>query len=133
LDVLGLIPAIEWQSEEFQAKTGIRCRLNSAIKNVKLDKDTSTAIFRIYQEALNNVTRHSKATKVMVRVKQAKNIFELIISDNGRGITEKEKNNPTSFGLMSIRERLYPWRGVLTIEGTKSKGTRLKVTVPINE
>ena len=133
LDVLGLIPGIEWQSEEFQERTNIKCSVVSNIENIRLDKDVSTAVFRIFQEALTNVIRHSKATKVRVRLKQDKDIFELIISDNGVGITEEEKNNPASFGLIAMRARLYPWRGVLSIEGTEGKGTTLSVIVPNNE
>ena len=130
LDVLGLIPAIEWQSEEFQERTNIRCSVVSKIEEIRLDKDVSTAVFRIFQEALTNVIRHSKATKVKVRLKQDKDKFELIISDNGVGITEEEKNNPASFGLIAMRERLYPWRGDLSIEGTEGKGTTISVKVP---
>ena len=133
MDVLGLIPAIEWQSEEFQERTNIKCSVVSNIENIRLDKDVSTAVFRIFQEALTNVIRHSKSTKVRVRLKQDKDIFELIISDNGVGITEEEKNNPASFGLIAMRERLYPWRGGLSIKGTEGKGTTLSVIVPNNE
>lgn len=132
LDVLGLIPAIEWQSEEFQERTNIRCSVITNKKDVKLNKDVSTAVFRIFQEALTNVIRHSKATKVKVRLKQDKDKFELIIIDNGIGITEEEKNNPASFGLMAMRERLYPWQGILSINGKESKGTTLSVIVPNN-
>jgi len=133
LDVLGLIAAIEWQSEEFQEKTGIKCIVKKELEEVDLGKDASTAVFRILQEAFTNITRHSKATKVIVRLKQNKDKFELEISDNGIGITDEKKNDPVSFGLIAMRERLYPWRGELTIEGIESKGTTLCVKVPNNE
>lgn len=133
LDVLGLIPALEWQSEEFQEKTGIKCDVVTNIKDLQLDKDVSTAIFRIFQEALTNVIRHSKATKVAVRLKKDKGDFELIISDNGIGITDEKKNDPASFGLIAMRERLYPWRGELSIKSRKSKGTTLSIMIPNNE
>ena len=131
LDDFGLESAIEWQAEEFQKRTGVRCRVYSSVSNLDLTKDQSTAIFRIFQETLTNIMRHAGATKVDVRLEINKDTLTLEVADNGRGITETEIGNSQSFGLLGIRERLYPLNGKVDFIGHPNKGTRVIVRVPI--
>ena len=131
LDDFGLESAIEWQAEEFQKRTGVRCRVYSSVSNLDLTKDQSTAIFRIFQETLTNIMRHAGATKVDVRLEINKDTLTLEVADNGRGITETEIGNSQSFGLLGIRERLYPLNGQVDFIGHPNKGTRVIVRVPI--
>jgi signal transduction histidine kinase len=133
LDDFGLESAIEWQAGEFQSRTGIRCRIESNIAELDLIKEQSTAVFRIFQETLTNIMRHSGATEVSVRLEMNGDILLLEVADNGRGITEAEIGNSQSFGLLGIRERLYPWNGQVDFIGYSNKGTRVIVRVPISK
>jgi signal transduction histidine kinase len=132
LDDFGLESAIEWQAEEFKNRTGVRCRVESSVTDLNLTKEQSTAVFRIFQETLTNIMRHSNATKVDVRLEMNEDELILEVADNGRGITEAEISNSQSFGLLGIRERLYPWNGQVDFIGHPNKGTRVIVRVPIS-
>ena len=131
LDDLGLPAAIEWQAEEFHTRTGTKCEITVDPEDIILDKDRSTAIFRIFQETLTNVARHAKATKVKVSLKEKAGKIELKVRDNGKGITEEQVSNPTSFGLIGIRERTYYLGGNVVIKGLKDKGTTLTIRIPL--
>lgn len=133
LDVMGLGSAIEQQAEEFQNRTDVECMVNIFPEETNLDKDLSTTIFRIFQEALTNVARHAKATKVWVDLDTSADELTLQVVDNGRGITEEQISSPTSFGLLSMRERLSPWGGEFKISGGKDNGTTVNVEVPLSK
>ncbi|MFZ3136520.1 MAG: PAS domain S-box protein [Thermodesulfovibrionales bacterium] len=133
LDDLGLAAAIEWQAEEFQKRTGIQCKITIDPKDVTFDRDRNTAIYRIFQETLTNVARHAQATEVDVSLRQRDVQLELIVRDNGRGITEKELANPRSFGLIGIRERVKIFSGINIIKGVPGKGTTVTVRMPIRD
>ena len=132
LDDFGLEAAIEWQADEFQKRTGVRCRVHSSIAGLDLTKEQSTAVFRIFQETLTNIMRHAGATEVDVRLEMSKNTLILEVADNGRGITQAEVSNSQSFGLLGIRERLYPLNGQVDFIGHPNEGTRVVVRVPIS-
>ncbi len=131
LDDLGIIAAIEWQAEEFQNRTGIKCGLTVEPSEIILDDKLSIEIFRIFQEALTNVARHADATKVKVVLKDSDGKLVLKIKDNGRGITEKEITDPQSIGIIGIKERIYPWDGKIAISGIQGEGTTITVTIPL--
>jgi signal transduction histidine kinase len=107
LDHFGLGAAIEWQTEEFQTRTGIQCRVIVEPEDISLNQDYSTTIFRIFQEALTNVARHSKATKVRISLQQEENMVILNVNDNGKGITKEQISKPKSFGLMDENKSSY--------------------------
>jgi PAS domain S-box-containing protein len=130
LDVLGLMAALEWQAEEFQNRTGIECNLITVPEEISLDEKLSTDLFRIFQEIITNVARHARATKVTASFKKKNEYLELKVKDNGRGITAEQISDPTSFGLIGIRERIHPWRGKVAISGGPNKGTTVTVRVP---
>jgi PAS domain S-box-containing protein len=133
LDDLGLVAAIEWQAEEFQNRTGITCSLTIDPKDIVLDEKRSTALFRIFQEALTNVARHADATRVTASLRQKKGILELSMTDNGKGITEEQISDPKSFGLTGMRERIHPLGGQVKVTGVHRKGTAVTVTLPLDE
>lgn len=133
LDDLGLAAAIEWQTEEFQQRTGIRCDLTIEPRDISLDKDRNTAIFRILQETLTNVARHADASGVKVTLRQRNSQIELRVRDNGKGITEEQVNNPQSFGLIGIRERAKIFGGSNVIKGIPGRGTNVIVKIPVRE
>lgn len=130
LDDFGLADAIHWQANEFQSRTRIQCVVESVPEHIELDKDRSTALFRIFQEALTNVLKHAMATKVTARLTKNNDKITLEVIDNGKGITDEELSKPQSFGVMGMRERVYPWGGKVEITGHKNKGTKVKVSMP---
>ena len=135
LDDLGLVPAVEWQAQEFEEHTKIPCKLNINCEDESFDPEISTAVFRIFQEALTNVIRHAHATRVNVSLSKHSSKspnLELIVKDNGRGIAEDKVKSPMSYGIVGIRERLRRFDGTLEITGIPGKGTTLKVTLPLN-
>jgi len=133
LDDLGLAVAIEWQAEEFQNRTGIKCEITLAPKDIILDQDRSTAIFRIFQETLTNVARHANATRVKVSLKEDKGKLVLKVRDNGIGITQEQISAPKSFGLIGMQERAHFWGGKVKISGIRNKGTTVTVSIPLDK
>lgn len=133
LDNLGLIAAIEWQAQEFQARTGIRCDVASNIESLPLEKLYSTALFRIFQETLTNIVRHANATLVRVRINAEKDMITLIVEDNGRGIEPDEISNSRSLGLLGIRERALLLGGTMHISGITGVGTTVMIWIPLSE
>lgn len=132
LDDLGLMAAIEWQVQEFQERTRIKCELPAEGEDINLDRDLATAVFRILQEALTNVARHANATRVEVNLKEGDGQLVLQVRDNGKGITEKQIAHPKSFGLIGMRERARSWNGSIKIHGISGKGTTVTVSLPLN-
>jgi PAS domain S-box-containing protein len=130
LDDFGLLAAMEWQAREFDHRTGIRCGVSSNAKNIHLDKNASSSLFRVFQEALTNIARHSGAAKVNVRLKQGKNKLVMEIQDNGRGLKEDDVQPHKSLGILGMRERVQLMEGTFTIQGTLGEGTKIRVSVP---
>jgi signal transduction histidine kinase len=130
LDQLGLAAAIDWQAHEFQRRSGIRCNVSLPTEALQLDKDRSTAVFRIFQELLTNVARHANATRIDVAVRSESHEVVLTVEDNGRGIDHEVANSPKSLGLMGVRERVLPFGGHVDIAGVRGKGTAVRVTLP---
>lgn len=133
LDELGLIPAIEWHSNDFQQSTGIRCDCRLPQEDIILDRVKATAAFRIFQEALINVARHAHATRVSINFYAEEKYLLLEITDNGIGISEAQINDFRSLGLLGMRERAMTFGGELTIRGVTGKGTNLKLKIPRNQ
>lgn len=128
LDDLGLVPAIEWQAQEFENRTGIRCRLSSDAPDIPVEPDCATAVFRIVQEALTNVVRHANADLVNINIEREGQKLHLMIRDNGRGISQEEVSSSNSLGLIGMRERLLPLGGTIQITGLPGKGTTLHLS-----
>ena len=131
LDDLGLLPAIEWQAQEFQSRTEIRCHFGfGGGADLKVHPDCATALFRILQEALTNIVRHAEASQVKIKLREIKGTIELSIDDDGRGITTAQIHSPDSLGIIGMRERLRPFGGELRLSGAPGKGTTVTVRVP---
>jgi signal transduction histidine kinase len=133
LDHFGLSAAIEWQAEDFQKRTGINCKVSFHPEDIVLEQNISIVIFRIFQEALTNIMRHSDATEVKASLKAKDGMITLEVKDNGKGITEEEITNSNSFGLLGIRERVNFLGGNVTISGISNKGTAIKVNIPFKK
>lgn len=132
LDHLGLIAALEWQSNEFQTRTGIKCDVRTDLHEPVLTPDLATAFFRIFQETLTNVIRHAGATHVIVHLKEAAGRIILEVKDNGRGISPQDISNPRSMGLLGMKERAALLGGVFKIgPAPGGKGTVATVSIPL--
>lgn len=133
LDVLGLIPSIEWLAKDFKEKSGIECVFENSISSPDLEPKCSTEVFRILQEALTNIIRHANATKVTIKFVSDLNGYIVSVQDNGRGIKEEEKKSPYSLGLLGMRERALVFNGEVEIIGKEQKGTKLTIKIPNNK
>jgi PAS domain S-box-containing protein len=134
LDDLGLVPAIEWLANDFTSRYGIDVIRNIEPGNSVFTKDGATALFRIVQEALNNVACHAEATNVELTLHATGPHCVLRIADNGRGAGQHEIQNArddTSFGLIDLRERAHMLGGLVQIETAENKGFAITVTFPL--
>jgi signal transduction histidine kinase len=132
LDAFGLVAALRWQMQEFRARTGLRCRLFCHRSCDPVDRERSTALFRIFQEALTNVVRHAEATEVRARLTRTGSTLVLRVSDNGRGIRADAPADRPPLGLVGMRERAGQFGGAVTIESAPGRGTAVQVTLPVN-
>jgi PAS domain S-box-containing protein len=130
LDDLGLVAALEWQSNEFEKRTGLHCSFQSKLEDFQLKRDLATGIFRIYQEALTNVMRHSNAAEVITILEQKDQHIVLTIQDFGDGFDLSEVKNKQSLGLTGMQERALMFSGHLKIESKKGHGTKIILEIP---
>ena len=133
LDELGLVAAIEWQTKDFEKRTGITFRSSLLKYELNLSKDKATAIFRIYQEAVTNVARHAQAERVSTFLRRKNGLLILEVIDNGRGITKGQLEDHRSLGILGMKERAMILGGTVTINGVPGQGTSLKVEMPLDE
>lgn len=131
LDDLGLVAAIEWQANDFQARTGISCEVASSVEYLELDRDRATAAFRIFQETLTNIARHAAASRVEIELKRDHTSLVLEVKDNGKGIKASDITASRSLGLLGMRERAQLLGGDLMIAGATGAGTLVTVSIPL--
>jgi PAS domain S-box-containing protein len=128
---LGLQAAIEWQLNEFSKNTGTKSEAKIMLRDITVDEKLALSIYRIIQEALTNISRHAKASEVILKLISDNTDIRLVILDNGIGINHKKIVTSKSFGLMSMRERARTHGGNFQISGEKGKGTNITVTIPV--
>ncbi len=129
LDDLGLEAAIEWQGNEFASRTGIACRVLLPSDRLGLPADHATAIFRIFQECLTNVSRHAHARSVHVSLYAEGNDLVMVVKDDGKGFQESKAGS--SLGILGMKERAQGCGGELSIASSTGKGTTVTVRVPM--
>jgi len=122
---------LEWQAQEFERRTGIRCRLALPQQPIALDPERSTAVFRIFQESLTNVVRHSHATRVDARLETDAEQLTFEVHDNGCGLDAESAKMRKSLGLVGMQERALLLNGELRIEGVPDGGTTLTLRIPL--
>jgi len=130
LDDLGLVPAIEWLCDDFLGRHGIPCSMDFETKSVEIGRERVIGVFRIVQEALTNVARHSGAGNVALELKVKPAAYVLTIEDDGRGFDPAEIPNPTSLGLLGMKERARYLGGDITVISAPKKGTKIVLTIP---
>lgn len=127
---LGLAAAVEWQVQEFQARSGIQCKVRLLTREV-VASNASTAMFRIFQETLTNVARHAKATRAEVVLQKQRDRLVLLIRDNGRGFDQADPSLSKSLGLLGMRERAAILGGRVNISSAPGKGTTVTAWIPL--
>jgi PAS domain S-box-containing protein len=133
LDELGIVEAVQWQTHQFEERTGIGCKMAIDKSPLRVDKERSTAIFRILQESLTNVARYSRASEVRVELKKTGDDIMLRVTDNGIGIPEGRLTAPRSFGLIGMRERALNLSGKVDIKRADTGGTTVEARIPLKE
>jgi signal transduction histidine kinase len=130
LDDLGLEAAVEWQTTEFCRQSGVNCQLELRIGDRFVQNEHATAAFRILQEALVNVARHSEADNVTVEIRFVGDTLLLAVSDDGCGIGDATLSSSDSIGLIGMRERAAALGGEVSICRLPAGGTHVKLELP---
>lgn len=128
IDDLGFGPAIEWYANEFSERTGIEIFLDLDL-DISISSEKSLTLFRIVQESLTNIARHSKASQAEISIRKEDEAIRLNISDNGKGITKEEIESKKSFGIMSMKERAISVGGLFNISSEGVKGTSIAIII----
>lgn len=129
---LGLNAAVDWQINEFRRRAGIECQLIEPHGEIKVSDQCATALFRILQESLSNISRHAKATRVKVELRVDGGWIAMTVSDNGVGLQQGARGKQSSFGLVGIEERMNILNGVFRLVSTPGGGTTVHISVPVN-
>lgn len=127
----GIIPAIEWQAEDFSLRWEIPCALELDADDVLLDDARATTLFRIVQESLTNVARHAKATQVSVSLRREGATLQLCVRDDGQGFDPALVATKPGFGLQGMRERAISFDGTMRISSAPGAGTAVTVEIPL--
>jgi PAS domain S-box-containing protein len=130
---LGLVPAILSQLKKFENQTGIISDFYFDSEEFNDDEKISLILYRVIQESLTNIVRHSGASAMEVNLKKLGNAIELVVSDNGIGIDIDKINSISSMGLEGIRERVKSAHGEVSIKSEKGSGTTIRVKIPIKK
>jgi signal transduction histidine kinase len=131
LDDLGLSAALEWQAREFERHAGIACDIRSQPDDIVIDQARSTALFRIFQETLTNVARHAGATRVEVSLsRDGADAVEMVVQDDGRGITPERVADARSLGIIGMKERVRSLNGTIEFISRPGAGTTVRVSLP---
>lgn len=137
LDELGFREAVSWRARSFEESTGIAVELRMGLRLPDFDRDAATALFRVFQEALTNVARHARASRVRVALvagaagATGRGAFTMIVADDGAGISPDALESQDSLGLAGMRERMRLVGGELDVRARTRGGTRLKATLPL--
>ncbi|MBR0696693.1 PAS domain-containing protein [Bradyrhizobium lablabi] len=131
LDELGLVSAIQWLTQNLSERSPLAIELSLDRTDVAYSKDVSTAAFRIVQEALTNIVRHSGATSARIVARHSANELQLDISDDGRGM-DVTPSKRERLGLIGMSERAHMLGGSMEIDSAPGRGTRISVRLPLS-
>jgi signal transduction histidine kinase len=133
LDAQGLVPALKWHAANFQKLFGIACALRVSGQPARLPSDVETAVYRIVQEALNNVAAHAQAQSVRIDVRGGPKRFEVAVEDDGIGFDFQAALTATAgeMGLIGMQERARSVGGQIEVRSALGHGTRLEVAIPL--
>jgi signal transduction histidine kinase len=122
---------MEWQSDEFEKRSEIPTDFISNVSSIQLPTEMATGLFRIFQESLTNVSRHSQATHIEARLHVRDRNLTLQIRDNGRGFEISEIGHKKTLGLLGMKERTLLMRGTYNISSKPGEGTLVEISVPL--
>ena len=131
LDTVGLTAAVEWHVREFTKRTSIEVKLDPPVNLPILEDAVATGVYRIIQEAMTNVARHSEATRAEVAMRLNDGELLVEVSDNGKGIDQAMIAHPESLGILSMQERARMLGGKIAITSTPGKGTCISLSAPV--
>lgn len=131
LDDLGLLAALEWQSEEFENRSGTKVLFDNQAGDISVAPQAATALFRIYQELLTNIARHANATLVNASLRSDENSLYFSIKDNGAGFNLNTINRKKTLGLLGIKERTLLIGGTYQIKSNPGEGTEIIISIPL--
>ena len=131
LDDLGLAATLEWQAEDFERRTRIRCKWKRKPQAVELENVQATALFRIFQEILTNIARHAQARSLSLDLRRKNGALRLEVADDGKGFAEERLSDRKSLGLLGMRERAALIGASLQIHSVRGKGTTVRVALPM--
>jgi two-component system sensor histidine kinase UhpB len=126
---LGIVDALEWQVSEFGKQTGLASSFHCKDREIELELDHATALFRIFQETLTNIAKHARATRVTVRLRRLRQHLTLEIADDGCGIAAADRLKPHSFGLRGMSERARALGGTLALSAAPGTGTMVTIKI----
>jgi signal transduction histidine kinase len=130
LDDFGLVPAVERLAETFAERTGIAVDVESRLQGDRLPTEAETALYRIVQEALTNVAKHARASRISILITDKDGAVAAVVEDDGRGFDTREPRD-AGLGLVGMRERIGLLDGRLTIESSEGGGTSVVAEVPV--
>ena len=133
LDDYGLLEALRWQAQQFTANTHIPVAMTASESDMRIPEEISTCIFRIFQEALTNITRYAKATQVKVSLDIDSDSVLLNIEDNGLGFDTELTKTKKSFGILGMKERVASLNGRFDLSSVPGNGTRISIHIPITQ
>lgn len=129
----GLVDSLEWLGKQFSANTDIPVVFKSPETDITVEEPVANCIFRVYQEALTNITRYAHAKKVTTSLTLKKAEIELMIKDDGKGFDTTRLKEGKSFGILGMRERVASLNGTFELNSSPGKGTKINVNIPISE
>jgi signal transduction histidine kinase len=132
IDDLGLTGALTGLVETWKNRNQVECIFCADLNESAVPDDIKTAVFRMVQEALTNVSRYAKASKVEINLVADGQLLSISVADNGCGMEDDAKNKPTSFGLLGMHERIEALGGELYIKSAPGKGTHIEATIPLS-
>jgi signal transduction histidine kinase len=128
---LGLLAAIEWQVEDLAKRSGLMGTMSLPAEDIELDEEHALPLFRIVQEALTNVLRHSKATRLEVKLQMLDGVLELLVQDNGCGFPQDLLAGSKALGLLGMRERAGAMGGTVDFLNACGTGATVRVRIPM--
>jgi PAS domain S-box-containing protein len=130
---LGIVPAIISHLNKFEKQSGIKCSFDYDPEEIAVEEGLSLVIYRVFQESLTNIARHSQARHTEVSLRMLKGNIELSVKDDGIGIDKDKINSLTSMGMAGIKARVRLVNGSVSFIGKKGSGTNVKATFPLNK
>ena len=132
LDDFGLMPAVEWMTENFQKRNGIACSMQSRGMKSKFGEPIESAVFRVIQEGLLNIERHAHASNVKIVLEHVDHNLHIMIEDDGIGLTAECENKPGCYGLIAMQERIFVLGGTIALANTRPRGMTIHASIPID-